>query len=362
MPGNNDRNYQAWAIAIATLLITAAFIGMIQPFLIALFLAGLFSAMSAPLYRKLLSVTGDRAGASTALTLIILYTCVLAPLFGIIYVAAIQAGELTSSIVATVEGWQANEGDIVLPDWVPFRDDVEAIGKDAMAKIGELLGGIAGYLVSAASAATRGTASFFLGLFIMTYAMVFFLREEKNVFAQLLRYSGLSSEAQERLSNTTISVSRATLRGTFLIGLIQGVLGGLGFWVAGIDGAAFWGIMIAIVSIIPGIGPTLVWVPGVIYLAANGSMAAAIGLAFWSGLVVSTIDNLIRPRLVGRDAEMPDILVLISTLGGLAMFGAVGLVIGPVIAGLFIAIWQLFIDEFGGDHESGTEPNEARAT
>jgi predicted PurR-regulated permease PerM len=206
--------------------------------------------------------------------------------------------------------------------------------------------------VSAASAATRGTASFFLSLFIMTYAMVFFLRDEMNVFARLLRYSGLSSDAQKQLSETTISVSRATLRGTFLIGLIQGILGGLGFLVAGIKGAAFWGILMAIASVIPGVGPALVWVPGVIYLAASGSVPAAIGLALWSGLVVSTIDNLLRPRLVGRDTAMPDILVLISTLGGLAMFGAVGLIIGPVIAGLFIAIWHLFVSEFGIDPDA----------
>jgi predicted PurR-regulated permease PerM len=344
---NRQWKIETWAIVLATVMITAVFVGMIGQFLIALFLAGLFSAMAAPLYRKLLSLTNDRVGITTVLTLIILFTCVLAPSLGIVYVAAIQAGELTSTIVAAVDNLQTQEGGVVLPDWVPYRDEVEAVSKGAMAKVGELLGGIAGYVVSAASAATRGTASFFLSLFIMTYAMVFFLREETNVFAQLLRYSGLSPDAQEKLSTTTISVSRATLRGTGLIGLIQGTLGGLGFWVAGIDGAAFWGIMIAIASIIPGIGPTLVWVPGVIYLAVNGSIPAAIGLALWSGLVVSTIDNVLRPRLVGRDAEMPDILVLISTLGGLAMFGAVGLIIGPVIAGLFIAIWQLFVDEFG---------------
>ena len=138
-----------------------------------------------------------------------------------------------------------------------------------------------------------------------------------------------------------ISVSRATIKGTFLIGVAQGFLGGFGFWVAGLPGAAFWGCVMAVLSVIPGIGPTLVLVPGVIVLAVNEQYVAAIGLAVWTSLAVTTVDNLLRPLLVGRDTKMPDLLVLVSTFGGLASFGAVGLVIGPVIAGLFITIWSV---------------------
>ena len=117
--------------------------------------------------------------------------------------------------------------------------------------------------------------------------------------------------------------------------------------VTGIEGAAFWGAVMAVMSIIPGIGPAIVWVPGVIFLFANGETTGAIGLALWCGLVVSTIDTVLRPILVGRDTEMPDLMILVSTLGGLALFGAVGLIIGPVVAGLFITIWEIFRDTFG---------------
>ena len=116
----------------------------------------------------------------------------------------------------------------------------------------------------------------------------------------------------------------------------------------------------AVASIIPGIGPALVWVPGVIYLFVGGETLGAIGLALWCGLVVSTIDNVLRPALVGRDTEMSDLLILISTLGGLAMFGAVGLIVGPVVAGLFVTMWEISRETFG-DVMAGEPADDAKA-
>jgi predicted PurR-regulated permease PerM len=173
-----------------------------------------------------------------------------------------------------------------------------------------------------------------------------------------MRYSGLPPAFQTHLVDRIVSISRATIKGTLLIGFTQGVLGGIGFEVAGIPAAAFWGAVMMIGSVIPGIGPALVWVPGVIYLFATGEMASAVGLALWCGLVVSTIDNVMRPALVGKDTQMPDLLVLISTLGGLTMFGAVGLIIGPVIGGLFMTMWGLFQAVFG-DFLSGMTDNDS---
>ena len=345
---NKLPQFRLLSVGLATAAITALFIGMIWDFLIALFLAAIFSAMSAPLYGRMLSLVKGRQGFASALTLLVLYTCVLTPLLLLIYIAAIQANELTTSIVAFVQQLDTQESFLHAPEWLPYREQIESASAKFAAKIGELIGSLAAYLVSAASAVTRGTVSFFLSLFVMTYGMVFFLQEDTTVIAQLMRYSGLSRDAQNRLTETTVAVSRATIKGTLVIGIIQGVLGGLGFTVAGIPGAAFWGIIMAVASVIPGIGPALVWVPGVIYLIAIGSTNAAIGLAIWSALVVSTIDNVLRPGLVGRDTQMPDLIILISTFGGLAMFGAVGLIIGPVVAGLFIAMWDIFQDTVDG--------------
>ena len=139
-----------------------------------------------------------------------------------------------------------------------------------------------------------------------------------------------------------LSVSRATIKGTLIIGIIQGALGGIGFAVAGIGSAVFWGALMAILSVLPGIGSALVWVPGVIYLLLTGNMVAGLLLAAWCAGVVGTIDNVLRPILVGRDTEMPDLLILLATLGGLGLFGATGLVLGPVLAALFMTVLAIY--------------------
>lgn len=336
-----------FAVGIATLLISALFVGMIWDFLIALLLAAVFSAMAQPLYTWVLDKVGGKTGVATTLTLFVLVLGVLIPTFGLVYIAAIQAGDLADNVVSLVEGLNDGPTGLAVPDWVPFSEEIQGAAPQIASKLGELTGKLAGFFVKSLSAATKGTASFFMSLFVMLYAMVFFLQERTSVLNQLMRFSGLPPSFQQQLVDRTVSISRATIKGTLLIGITQGILGGAGFWLAGIPGAAFWGAVMMIASVIPGVGPALVWVPGVIYLFSTGETVSAIALALWCGLVVSTIDNVMRPALVGKDTQMPDLLVLVSTLGGLAMFGAVGLIIGPVIAGLFLTMWELFQAVFG---------------
>jgi len=341
-----DRRLQLIAIVAATLAITGLFVAMIRPFLLALFLAAIFSAMSAPLFRWVIGKT-NRPRLASVLTLLILTAGVLTPSLWVVYVAAEQAADLTGSVVEFVEHVDADEYTLRAPAWLPFGEKLELAGSEIAAKLSELIGSMAKLLVSAVSAATKGTASFFLGLFIMIYAMFFFLQEKTNLVELTLRYSGLPAPVQQRLAHTVVSVSSATLKGTIVVSIVQGLLGGIGFAVAGVEGAAFWGVLMALLSMLPGIGPTLVWVPVVFYLFASGSPAAAVGVAIWSATVVGTIDNVLRPKLVGQETQMPDLLILISTLGGIAMFGGVGFIIGPVIAGLLISIWATLQEALG---------------
>jgi len=196
------------------------------------------------------------------------------------------------------------------------------------------------------SAATSGTARFFLELFVMVYAMFFFLREGRSLVEKLIGYTPLPRDVQEVLIHKGLSVTRATVKGTLVIGLIQGALGGIAFAVAGIQGAAFWGAVMALASVIPSVGTAIVWVPAVLYLLLTGELVSGVGLGLWCALVVGSVDNLLRPVLVGGDTQMPDILVLVSTFGGLALFGLAGLIIGPVIAALFVAMWHVYYVTF----------------
>ncbi len=141
-------------------------------------------------------------------------------------------------------------------------------------------------------------------------------------------------------------MTRATLKGTLVIGVIQGTLAGLAFAVVGIEGALFWGTIMAVLSIIPAVGAAVVWIPAVIYLLSSGQVFAGLGLLLWCGIVVGSSDNILRPILVGKDTKMPDLLVLLSTLGGIGVYGALGVIIGPIIAALFLTVWALSGEAF----------------
>jgi predicted PurR-regulated permease PerM len=205
------------------------------------------------------------------------------------------------------------------------------------------LGGkIATFAVNSLATGTRGTARFFMLLFVMLYGIFYFLKEGRLILDRALRYLPLAEEDKSRMLETFTTVTRASLKGTGVIGLAQEALGGIAFAVAGITGPVFWGLLMAVLSVLPGVGAALIWVPAVIYLAVEGRSAAAIGVGLWCAVVVSTVDNVLRPRLVGKDTKMPDLLILLGTLGGLVMFGAVGIIVGPIIAALFVTVWELF--------------------
>jgi predicted PurR-regulated permease PerM len=187
----------------------------------------------------------------------------------------------------------------------------------------------------------------------MLYAMFFFLAGGREMLDRPLSYVPLPEAHKELMLDKFVSVARATLKGTFVVGIVQGGLAGLAFAVVGIQGATFWGTLMVVLSVVPGIGTALIWVPAVIYLFAVGKTASAIGLALWCGAVVGTVDNFLRPKLVGADTKMPDLLILLSTFGGLSLFGAVGLILGPIVAALFIAAWQIYGEAFS--HVVGSE-------
>ncbi|WP_299643054.1 AI-2E family transporter [uncultured Ruegeria sp.] len=346
MPASGSLTRLALVPLVAvTVLISVAFIEISRPFLSALALAAICAILVQPFYRATLSKVGHRSGLASTITVVAGIILVVAPLIGISYLAATQAagliseaGELLDSLSNNVDSIRG--GTFEYPQWVPFREDLAGAGPQIIEKTNELLGSIASFLASSLSGLTNGTANFFLGLFTFIYALFFFLPLETSAFRPILKNSGLSADLQDKLHDRIVSVSRATIKGTLLIGVIQGALGGVGFWAAGIEGAAFWSVVMAIAAAIPGIGATGIVVGGAIYLLLEGSVAAGIGLAAWAFLVVGTIDNVLRPTLVGREAQMSDLMIFVSTLGGLAVFGASGLIFGPVIAGVFVTTWQ----------------------
>ena len=235
---------------------------------------------------------------------------------------------------------ESQRGRFQLPDWLPYHDWLSKQLDGALAKLSELAGAMAGFLVDSLSVLTRGAAKFFLHLFVFIYGLAFFVQMETPPILQVLQLSGLAPETQERLYDRIVSTSRATLKVMLIIGVIQGALGGVAFWATGIEAAAFWSVVMAVFAMIPGLGAQVIVFGGAIYFGIEGDMVRAGALAVVGVLMALLIDNLLRPALVRRDSGLHDVLILISTLGGLGVFGPPGLVLGPVLAGIFVAIWS----------------------
>ena len=338
---------QRVCVALLFVLISALFLRMIWGFLLAVVMAAIFSGLANPLFTRLLRLLGGRKSVAALATLVVVILLVVTPLVLIADIVATEALQISETATPMVESFieEANQPDASL-DWIPFWDQLEPYREQITKKLGEIAGAVSAFIVNSLSSAAQGTMEFFLNIFIMLYSMFFFLMGGREILDQVMRLFPLEATDKELLLDKFVSVSRATIKGTLVIGIVQGGLAGLAFAVVGIKGAVFWGTVMAVLSIIPGIGTALVWVPAVGYLLATGQTVPAIGLLLWCAIVVGTADNVLRPLLVGKDTEMPDLMVMLSTFGGLALFGAIGLVIGPVIAALFLTMWRIYSDTF----------------
>lgn len=327
--------------------ISILFLWMIRSFLLAVFLAAIFSGLSFPLYRWLSARFGDRRTPAALVTILILLLGVGLPLVGFLAVVAAEAVQVSQGAGSWLQA-QAPRLE-QLQGWlerIPFADRVIPDGDQVVERFRDIAGSTGPALMGGVAAATRGTLNFFLQLFILLYALFFFLVDGPSILRKILYYVPLSSAEEEQLLERFVSVSRATLKGSLLIGVIQGGLAGVAFWVAGVPGPAFWGTVMVVLSIIPAIGASLVWIPAVIYLFLAGKVVAGVALLAWCAVVVSTVDNFLRPRLIGRDARMSDLLILLSTLGGIVLFGAVGFIVGPIVAALFVTVWHIYGEAF----------------
>ena len=342
------------AIAISVL-----FFWVIEIFVLPVFLAAILAGMLQPIYRRILKWTGGRQSLASALTVVLSFVAGIIPLLLLLGLISSQAIQISKSATDWLDAHGQDSvalqerlaADPHLKRLLPYQDQI-------VEKLSEFAAKAGGWIASGLAAGVKGTAAFFLSLFVMLYATFYFLTDLRAILDAALRYTPLTSDERSRLMGIFVSVSRATLKGKLIVGIVQGGLAGLSFWVAGIEGVLFWSAVMAVLSAIPSIGTALVWVPAVAFLALNGQTAAAVGVALWCALVVGTVDNVLTPKLIGKDIEMPDLLVLLTTLGGLATFGVAGILIGPIIGALFIATWQLWGGAFNEARTKNNEPGE----
>lgn len=342
----NRTTFQTAFVLLLVFAISIAFLAVALPFLQPLLLGALLAGLCSPLYQWVTRLFGGRKSLAAGITLLILFVVIVGPFSAFLGVVVNQAITVSNEAMPWVQKHIGAASAFDVHDWlvqrypslapyVPPRAQIADGAAQAAKSAGT-------FLVGGARQLTAGTAGLLLNLFVMLYAMFYFLRDGREVLEKILYYTPLSHGDEVQVLERLTSVTRATIKGTLVIGIVQGTLAGIGFRVAGIGGAAFWATVMMVLSIVPGIGAALVWIPAVIYLYIIGQPVTATLLLVWCAVVVGTIDNLLRPKLVGKDAKMPDLLILIGTLGGLFLFGPIGFIIGPLICGLFLTVWEIY--------------------
>ena len=334
-------------VLLLALGISALFLAMVQQFLLAILLAGIFAGLAHPLFRRLQALFGGRRRLAAGATLMILAVMVVLPLALLGSLLVAQTIDLSQSVGAWLkENLENPEARSALLASLPFHDQLAAHWTTLVKQASEATAGLSKALVGGVSSVTLGMVSFIFLTFVFLYSLYFFLLDGRALLARILYYLPLNARDERLLLERFVSVTRATLRGSVLIAVLQGTLAGIAFAVAGIPNAVFWGSVMAILSTIPNVGAALVWVPAAGILLLQGHTTTGIALAAFCALIVGSLDNVLRPILVGKDTKMHELLIFFSTLGGIFMFGFPGLFIGPVIASLFVSIWEIYGVEF----------------
>ena len=330
-------------LLLLVIFISAVFLSMIRTFLMAIFMAGIFSALAHPLYKRLVRWYGGRRALASLSTLILVVLVIILPLAALMGIVTAQAIKVGQNVTPWIQEQIANPGEMAsFLKSLPFYENLAPYNDAILRKAGQLIGTISEFLISSLSTVTRGAVNILFMTFALLYTMFFFLMDGDKLLDKILYYLPLQDQDEQRMLAKFTSVTRATLKGTAVIGILQGGLAGLAFWVVDIPSAAFWGTVMAVLSIIPGIGTALVWGPATIVLLAGGHYLRAGGLAIFCALIVGSIDNLLRPILVGKDTQMHELMIFFGTLGGILMFGVMGMIIGPIVAALFITVWDIY--------------------
>jgi predicted PurR-regulated permease PerM len=300
-----------------------------------------------PVYRTLCLRLHERRNLAALLTLLIV---VLGAILPLVLVSASLARE-TSLIYVRLESGELNPAVYfrgvfdALPDSITaLLDHVGLINFSTLQRrLAETLGKGSEFMALRALSLGQNTFEFVASLFITLYLAFFLLRDGDALASTLRDAVPLASNHKRLLLEKFTTVIRATVKGNLLVAAIQGALGGIAFWFLGVTGALLWAVLMAFLSLLPAIGAGLVWLPVALYFLLTGALWQGLALIAYGVLVIGLVDNLLRPILVGKDTRMPDYVVMISTLGGMAVFGINGFVLGPVIAAMFIALWDIYV-------------------
>jgi predicted PurR-regulated permease PerM len=337
----------------ATLIaVTLLFFFMLKNFFFALFWATVIAILFSPLYRWLNGrINAPNLSASLVLVVIVLLIILPAALVGTLLVSesvmlydSVDSGPLGVKLKIFLMGLKNH----------PFLDRLHLDEAVLTQKIADIARGITNFIVATLSNLTQNTFVFIVKFGVMLYALYYLIRDGQRFVRAAGRLLPIGDARGRRLFERFAATARATLKVTVIIGGLQGILGGILFFITGIEGALIWGLLMIFFSVIPGIGCSIIWAPAGVILIATGHLWEGITILAAGAFVISMVDNLLRPILLGRDVQMHSLLIFLSTLGGIVVFGVSGFILGPILAALLLAVWEMH-------GESHAEDNQAQA-
>jgi predicted PurR-regulated permease PerM len=342
----NHPEIQAKTFLLLLVLVTVAFGWILMPFFGAIFWGAVLAILFAPFHRKVLARMNNRPVLAACATLSICLVLVILPII-LIAVSLVNEG---TAVYQKVESGQINlRAELsnvfnALPAWV--HSIMDRLGVDSLVLLQERISNAAlqGSKLIATHMLSIGMNAFdfIVGFFVMLYLLFFLLKDGPALASRIQRAIPLSADNKKNLFEKFTTVTRATVKGNFLVAAAQGAMGGLAFWALGVQAPVLWAVVMAFLSLLPAVGAAIVWVPVALYFLVTGAILKGVILVAVGVLVIGLLDNVLRPILVGKDIKMPDYLVLISTIGGMALFGLNGFVIGPMVAAMFLAMWDIF--------------------
>jgi predicted PurR-regulated permease PerM len=356
-PSQNSAStsFQKASFLLYLLAVSAAFFYVLRDFIMPVILAAVFSALSFPIYEGFLARV-KKPVISALLTLLSLLLVLVLPLIAVGTLAYQEAvGFFTHT---NLEEWRKRTETLAQGLHDRFPSLFQRVNPGSLTKMAiDHLQDAFQFMLKHSADISLSVANNLLSFFLMLFVMFYFYIDGKRILEKLIVWSPLKDEYERVLIEKFVSVSKGTLKGILVIGLIQGFLGGLIFWAVGMTSPVFLGVLMVFASIVPAVGSAAIWGPSALVLLIEGRWIAAIILVAFASLGIGSVDNVVRPRLVGKDIKMHDLLVLLSTLGGLGLFGLPGFILGPVTAAMFLAIWniyeEVFAEELAANRESG---------
>jgi predicted PurR-regulated permease PerM len=329
----------------------AAFFYMIRMFLVPVLLAAVFTTLFYPMFEWLVRIFRGRRAIAAIVCCVLLLLAVILPILGVAHLVTLEAIDAYHAAEAKFSEISAKGQEGILgklrsyPWFLHWRLD-KIDWKASLQDVTRTAGSFVGVVISKTSS---GTLQLIILLFTTLFTMFYFFRDGKLLLRRLRRLIPLEREYKNAIAARFSSVARATVKGTLLIALVQGTLAGLTLWIFGIGSPFLWGVVATLMAIIPLVGAWLVLYPAAFFQMATGHMGQGIGILLVTVIVIVNVDNLMRPRLVGQETGMHDLIVFFSTLGGIALFGAMGFIVGPMIAAVFLTLLDIYSEKFKED-------------